>query len=543
MPKPIPANTLTESWHPTASLILAIMLMLFLSGQMAIPSLQAAGPTEATSIDDARHQTPTPVADPMAYNLDARATLGVTTTLVEQYLKHALTSLRLIAATPATRSGIWPEIRPALVTLADAIPGAALYIEPDGNYYSVDRGYTGLNLADRNYFRDLFAGEEVLGELIYSRSTGKQSVIMAVPVMEDNQVTGAVALSIFLDDFQEVITESLNLPTNFLWYVVDEEANTVLHPRSDFVFMNPLDQGSPSLRLAVEEVITKEEGYTNYVFAGRNTHILFKKLDFNDWRVVLGKIGEQVEDVHMPAAYDILDSMKESIGEQMRSMKRNLDEMVRSFEGSFPPDHVARLAFRQFYEDNPFVISCALVDAEGVMVCVEPADFRPSEGEMLFDEENFYTMQSRKLPLLSSSFIAQDGFDAVNLLNPILDDQGVLIGAVSMILRPDVMVEELVTPYIMETIYDPWIMEPDGRIIFDKAIGGTGRMLFTDYRASEQQTLLELGNLISEKAAGQGDYIHIDQYSGERTVKMAIWNTMELYDARWRIILSYPPYD
>ena len=52
--------------------------------------------------------------------VDARATMGVTISLIETYLQQALTSLRLIAASPATRSGIWPEIKPGLETLRNA---------------------------------------------------------------------------------------------------------------------------------------------------------------------------------------------------------------------------------------------------------------------------------------------------------------------------------------------------------------------------------------------------------------------------------------
>ncbi len=484
-----------------------------------------------------------PVADPMAYDLDARATLGVTATLIETYLKHALTSLRLIAVSPATRSGIWPEIRPGLLTMCQAIPGAALYIEPDGNYYSVERGYTGLNLSDRDYFEDLFSGKEIHGSLIYSRSTGKQSVFMAVPVMEGDEVTGAVALSVFLDDFQQLVTESLNLPPNYLWYVMDEEASTVLHPRTDFVFMNPAEQGSPSLKLAVEVIMSKDEGYTSYVFAGRNTHILFNKLEFNDWRVILGKIGEKVNDEYMPKAYEILDTLKHTIGYQLKEMDKNLHNAVISFNHRFPPEHIARLALKELYEENPFVVSAALIDNNGMMMHVEPSDYHPVEGHTIGNMESLYLMQKNKAPMLTASYLAVEGFDAVSLQHPVLDPNGEFLGMLSLLIRPEIMVEELLTPHIAETVYDPWIMEPEGRIIFDKAFDGTGRMLFLDYRYEEQNTLLALGDLIAENITGQGDYIFIDQQTQERIVKMAIWDTMELHGAQWRVILSYPPYD
>ncbi len=523
-------------------LSLLLFLFCFQSSHAMHPPPETA-PAHKTGSKELTVTNSLPGEKNMSYDLDARSALGVTATLTEHYLKHALTALRLIAATPATRSGIWPEIRPALLTLTEAIPGAALYIEPDGNYYSVERGYTGLNLSDRDYFDRLFRGQEVHGSLIYSRSTGKQSVFMAVPVIEQENVTGAVALSVFLEDFQQLITESLDLPPDYLWYVIDEEASTVLHPRSDFVFMNPAEQGSPSLKQAVETIISNDHGYTSYVFAGRNTHVLFTKLDFNNWRVILGKIGEKVEDDYMPKAYEILNSIKNVISKQLKEMDQNLHEAVSTFNGSFPPEHTARNTFRQIYKENPFVVNCALIDVDGVMVYLEPYDFHPSEGQDIRDQENFFAMQKNRAPMLSSSFWATEGFDAVSLHHPILDQDGNFHGSVNLLIRPEVMVEELVTPYIAETIYDPWVMEPEGRIIFDKALDGTGRMLFLDYRFDEKRTLLELGDQITEQRAGQGDYIFTDPETQAKVIKMAIWDTVELHNTQWRVILSYPPYD
>ncbi|GEM_PF-891939 len=483
-----------------------------------------------------------PEDDPMTYDVDARAALGTASALIDRYLQHALTSLRLIAGNPATRSGIWPEIRPGLLTLRKAIPGAVLYIEPDGGYYSVDEGYTGLNLSDRDYFNALFSGEEIHGSLIYSRSTGKQSVLMAVPVYEGEEVTGAVAISIFLDDFQQLISDALNLDDDYLWYVLDQEGTTVLHPRTDFVFMNPTAEGSPSLRHAVETILDRSHGYTSYIFAGRNTHILFTQVPFNDWRVILGKIGERSDDHYMPEASEILVNLKETLAGELSRMDQELDEAVASFNGQIPAEHVVRDTFRRLYQDNPYIVKCALIDAEGVRMHVEPSEFHPSEGSHIRNQEDYFLMQKNKAPMLSSSFLSAEGFDAVSLQHPIIDGDGEFHGSVSLLIRPDVMVEELATPYIAETMYEPWIMEPEGRIIFDKALEGTGRMLFLDYRDEGPQSLLELGDAIAEKSQGAGDYIYRHPEDDHRMVRMAIWDTIHLHDARWRVIISYAPY-
>ncbi len=478
-----------------------------------------------------------------SYDIDAMTVVGAGATLIENHLKHVITSLRLIAAAPSTRSGIWPEIRPGLQMLTESVPGAALYIEPDGGYYNVESGYTGLNLSDREYFVPLFNKQEIHGALIHSRSTGKKSVLIAVPAIENDEVTGAVALSIFLDDFQEMISESLNLPTDYLWYVLNEKGSTVLHPRTDFVFMNPAEEGGPSMLQAVQTITTENEGHTNYYFAGRNTHILFKKIPFNNWRIILGKIGERKADEYMPAAYETLDNLRSTINLHLNEMDKSLDNLIKTFNGRFPPEHIARNGFRNIYQQNKYVVSLSLIDTDGKIVIAEPSDFHPSQGMSIRDQESFFTMQKNKAPMLSSSFIALEGFDAVCLKYPITDDNGIFHGSVSLLIRPDVMIEEIAAPYIAETVYEPWIIEPDGRIIFDKSFDGTGKMLFLDYRFEEMKTLLELGEKISTNASGQGDYVYSAPGSDEKDVKMAIWDTIKMHNTEWRVIISYKPYD
>lgn len=477
------------------------------------------------------------------YDIDAMAAVGTSAALIERYLMHALTSLRLIAASPATRSGIWPEIRPNLQTLCNAIPGAALFIQPDGGYYSVEKGYTGLNLSDRDYFAPLFDGHEIHGSLIYSRSTGKKSVLMAVPAFDNEEVTGAVALSIFLDDFQELVSNALNLPSNYLWYVLNEEGNTVLHPRTDFVFLSPAEQGSPSMVNAVETITSNDKGYTSYIFAGRNTHILFKKIPFNNWRMILGKVGERIEDEHMPEAIDMLAKLQNTINSKLKEMDINLDKTVDLFNGRIPPEHIVRNSFRRLYEANPYIVNCALVDNEGNILYAEPSEFQLTEGENIRDHESFFVMQKNKAPLLSSSYLAVEGFDAVSLQHPIIDETGAFHGSVNLLIRPGVMIEEIIAPLVAETFYEPWIMEPDGRIIFDKSFDGTGRMLFLDYRFEEMNDLLALGDKISDHQNGQSDYVFVDRESGESVVKMAVWDTITLHNRQWRLIVSYTPYD
>lgn len=83
-------------------------------------------------------------------------TLSVGARYLDSIFANTLTSLRLIAATPEARNGDWDAIKRYLEHLAPELPGVYFFVLPDGNYYSLTRGYTNLNLSDRAYFQSFF---------------------------------------------------------------------------------------------------------------------------------------------------------------------------------------------------------------------------------------------------------------------------------------------------------------------------------------------------------------------------------------------------
>jgi hypothetical protein len=56
------------------------------------------------------------------------------------------------------------------------------------------------------------------GDLVFSRSTGKKSVIFAVPVKQHGEVVGGPGASAFLDDLSERNQAALSLPATVVFF-------------------------------------------------------------------------------------------------------------------------------------------------------------------------------------------------------------------------------------------------------------------------------------------------------------------------------------
>lgn len=158
--------------------------------------------------------------------------MGVSTlvALADSHIENCVNSMEILAMTQEVQSGNWEEMV-SLLTKVDQtqIPGTRWFVLPDGSYFTVELGKTDKNLSERAYFPKLMAGNIVLGDLVVSKSTGKKSLIAAVPVIREGKIIGGLGTSIFLDDLSNILSEELQLPDDMIFYAVTIENEVALN--------------------------------------------------------------------------------------------------------------------------------------------------------------------------------------------------------------------------------------------------------------------------------------------------------------------------
>lgn len=289
--------------------------------------------------------------------------LNVAAHYVDSLFSTTLDSLELIADTPEARSGDWNGIKRYLERLEARQPGVYFHVLPDGNYYSVANDFTNLNLSDRGYFKSLMAGERVSGVPIYSRSSGKKSALMAVPILVDGNVTGALAASVFLDEMDEMharLNREFALPAGHIWYVLDSAGTTMLHRDADFIFLNALTQGSPSLRDALSRALKCERGEMEYVL-GSVRHVHYRKLPSMDWWMFLAKIGDEAEATPLQATL----SLYRFVADLQSSLERidaSLAQLIEDRNGMLGTSGEIRKLLATYIADRPDVVDASFVE-------------------------------------------------------------------------------------------------------------------------------------------------------------------------------------
>jgi len=102
--------------------------------------------------------------------------------LAETYVEGLIQTMVVLAATAQVKGAYWDGMFGLLETFQEAsLPMATWFVLPDGSYHTVNGGQASANLSDRAYFPIVMSGQIATGYLVVSRSTGRVSMVTAVP--------------------------------------------------------------------------------------------------------------------------------------------------------------------------------------------------------------------------------------------------------------------------------------------------------------------------------------------------------------------------
>jgi hypothetical protein len=476
-----------------------------------------------------------------SFPVDAEVAVRATAYQLDELQSRIRATLELVAMTPAAKSGEWEKIEPFLAQAAKDVPAAWFYIRPDGRYYSLGQGLTRATLGDRPYFGPLMQGQPAVAYPIYSRSTGKRSAFFAAPVAGNGRITGAIGVSLFLDDLQDRINRNLGLPSNYTWYVLSSDGNTLLHRDPDFIFMNALTQGTDSLRQAGARMLAEQSGAMVYDLLGVPRKAVFQKLPRIDWWMVLAQLEPTARAPVQPELQFSLRRIRDEVQEQLNRMDASMAATLQPLQGKVLSEAEMRPALARLAASNPLATDVGFVNTSDILTMIEPAEYRPHEGANLGGGRSEKLRKSRS-PYLSASFLSVEKIPAVVIVHPVFDARGELFGSVSMLVNPALLFRKAERNAGLAPTHELWAMETDGRILYDKDEGEIGRVLFTDPLYADVPKLRELGRRMVADKSGRGDYIFFAQDSKTRAIKLAEWETVSLHGTEWRVVVTSKPY-
>lgn len=192
-------------------------------------------------------------------------------------------AMKPLSLTADLKSGDWGRVRPLLISLEDEYPEARFwYANPDGSYYTTVDNLTSANLKDRVYFPGVLAGNISIGSIVVSKSTGKYTAIIAIPVFSDGRVEGILGTSVYCETLEQILEREIPLSKGYYFFILDSRGDPVLDSLPGEIFS--LEESSA----ARATMYSREEGLIGYVHNGSPHLAKFRTSNLTGWKMAIG---------------------------------------------------------------------------------------------------------------------------------------------------------------------------------------------------------------------------------------------------------------
>jgi hypothetical protein len=166
------------------------------------------------------------------------------------------------------------------------------FAQPDGSYATTEIGPTDKNLQDRPYFPKVLAGQDIVGNLVISKSTGEKAIIIATPVARQGQVIGVIGVSLSARSISQMVIDRVGMPDSLTFYALDSRGQTAIHKDPKEMFQYPSDMGAPSLKSAIQIILLQPNGMVAYRYSGVDRKAIFDTSELTGWHFVLVQLAK-----------------------------------------------------------------------------------------------------------------------------------------------------------------------------------------------------------------------------------------------------------
>lgn len=210
------------------------------------------------------------------------AILSAISAVIAARMHGMASAMESLALTSELQSGDWEKVRPILMRLESKYPEARFwYAHPDGSYYTTVDNLTSANLKDRPYFPGVIGGKTSIGTIVVSKSTGRYTAIIAVPVFLHGDVTTILGTSVYCDTLEDMLDDDIPLPGDYYFFVLDQDGMPVLDSLPGRIFSL---EGAPGAKM---QILAGQEGQVEYTYEGVPNRALYQTENITGWKVAI----------------------------------------------------------------------------------------------------------------------------------------------------------------------------------------------------------------------------------------------------------------
>lgn len=226
-------------------------------------------------------------------------------------------------------------------------------------------------------------------------------------------------------------------------------------------------------------------------------------------------------------------------------LAHNVDE-ISKFDLKSPE---ARAIIAGIFQKHRYIVNCATVDKNGILVAVEPPAARDAEGKSIAGQAHYEKLKATKKPVLSNIFNAVEGYPAIAIQYPILSPAGEFAGSLSILIKPEEYFAGAITSQTQGYPIRTWLIQTDGTMLFSPNAGEFGKNIFETQNYGYVVNLKEVSEKIKNTEIGRENLeLTYDPSIGETKEvagraylkKNLFWSTVGLFDTKWRLLVTKP---
>lgn len=160
----------------------------------------------------------------------------------------------------------------------------------------------------------------------------------------------------------------------------------------------------------------------------------------------------------------VLKIVKKSVDSTLAELGKDLEVAAKNLSTMDLKGDAARKILDDLRKYRPYVVTCSILNADGVKVAVEPAQYKEYEGAERTGLPYVLQVLRTKKPVLSDVYSSAEGVNAVTMAYPILSDKGEILGMIRMLIRHELFLK----PLVENQPFKIWVMQKNGLIVFDE---------------------------------------------------------------------------
>jgi len=160
------------------------------------------------------------------------------------------------------------------------ITDAAGVVYVDG----IGGAHKGINVSNRQYFKDSKKGNAIIGHVVKSKKTGNPVIPICIPLHSPSGEFAGTLLCIMKTDFLVGLIKDIKLGESGYAYMIDQDAMCIAHPDKKLI-LNVNQKNLKGMEIITEKMLASQTGAESYTFKGAEKIAGFAPIKLTGWSV------------------------------------------------------------------------------------------------------------------------------------------------------------------------------------------------------------------------------------------------------------------